>query len=157
MKSCSKCKLLKEFTDFNRRGDGPGYRSQCKNCVNLAHRKGPRKKMSLEEAKNRQRLASKKYNATKERKAKQAFYESNRRALKLKATPKWLSAYQLQHIEIYYQLAQLLTEKFSIQMDVDHIIPLKGKNVSGLHVPWNMQIMCHSENVKKNNRLDYEY
>ena len=36
---------------------------------------------------------------------------------------------------------------------VDHIIPLKGRDVSGLHVPWNLRIVARSENSRKGNRV----
>lgn len=79
---------------------------------------------------------------------------AKRRAHKLRACPAWLTKDQLDEIEVFYRKAKQLFKETNIPHHVDHIVPLQGKTVSGLHVPWNLQILTASENSKKGNKLE---
>jgi Lhr-like helicase len=78
---------------------------------------------------------------------------AKRRADKIKATPKWLSKEQLLEISFYYWLCNSMSEDNDVKYHVDHIVPLRGKDVCGLHVPWNLQILEASDNIRKSNKL----
>ena len=66
-----------------------------------------------------------------------------RRSRKLKAIPKWANLEKIK--EIYKNCPK--------GYHVDHIIPLKGINVCGLHVPNNLRIIKAKHNLIKGNRL----
>lgn len=87
-------------------------------------------------------------------KDKKIALNNKRRAKKLNATPKWLTKSQLAEIaDFYKQAKELEAIFFNRKFHVDHIIPLQGKNVCGLHVPWNLQILTAQENMKKRNKV----
>lgn len=88
----------------------------------------------------------------KENKAKCAGYTRKRDFYKNKAIL-LLSSLHLQQIDAFYTSALRLTELTGIKHEVDHIVPLKGKDVTGLHVPWNLQILTAIDNRKKGNRI----
>jgi hypothetical protein len=69
------------------------------------------------------------------------------------ATPKWLSAEQKMEIRLKYRLAIELSRQTGIRYAVDHIVPLLGESVCGLHVPWNLTVITQDENLKKYNKL----
>lgn len=78
---------------------------------------------------------------------------AKRRAAKLQRVLRGLTSEHIEDIKAFYVEAARLTRETGIQHHVDHIIPLQGKNVSGLHVPWNLQILTASENSSKGNRV----
>lgn len=63
------------------------------------------------------------------------------------AMPKWLTSEDKAKIRAIY------TEAVKLGLEVDHIIPIRSKIVSGLHVPWNLQLLSPTENKVKSNRL----
>jgi hypothetical protein len=77
---------------------------------------------------------------------------SKRRSAKINRTPSWLTAEQLLRIESLYAESIKRRQETGLDWHVDHIIPLQGKLVSGLHVPENMQIILAQDNVRKGNR-----
>ena len=82
-------------------------------------------------------------------KDKRASYQAKRKATILQRTPIWDPDAHL--IIAKYQLAAMLTKASGIEHHVDHIIPLQGKKVSGLHVFSNLRVIPGSDNVKKSN------
>lgn len=79
------------------------------------------------------------------------------RAGKSNRTPAWLTASDLLHIKCKYQLAAMLNRSTNEQWHVDHIIPLHGQIVSGLHVPSNLQIITAKENQLKNSKYEVNH
>jgi hypothetical protein len=71
---------------------------------------------------------------------------------KMKAKPSWLSPSQEKEILFFYSLAQEVSSINGEMYHVDHIVPLNGKNVCGLHVPWNLQVLPELENLRKSNK-----
>lgn len=74
-----------------------------------------------------------------------------RRELKRKAMPEWADR---KAIAVIYKEARRLTKATGMQHEVDHIIPLQGKTVCGLHVESNLQILTAEENRTKSNNFD---
>ena len=77
---------------------------------------------------------------------------SKRRAAKIHRTPLWLDETDWWTIEQFYKEAKRKTETYLEPWHVDHIVPLQGNNVSGLHVPWNLRVIRGSDNLKKHNK-----
>jgi len=79
-----------------------------------------------------------------------------RRTAKLNRMPKWVDKEHMWLIKEAYKLAAIRTKQFGFSWHVDHIIPLQGELVSGLHVIENLQVIPGIENVKKANRYIIE-
>lgn len=100
--------------------------------------------------KNREKaLARSRAYKTKNRAAMTAL-ENKRHAAKLRRTPAWADHDKIK--EIYERCAEM-TRTTGVKHEVDHIVPLQGKFVSGLHIHYNLQILTCEENRRKWNRF----
>lgn len=70
-----------------------------------------------------------------------------------KRTPRWLQEDDFWLMEQAYELARVRTQLFGFPWQVDHVLPLRGKLVSGLHVPHNLQVIPARDNRSKSNRF----
>lgn len=77
-------------------------------------------------------------------------HAKRRYRLRRSATPPWFDADKVLEM---YERAEALTASTGIPHEVDHIVPLKGENVTGLHWHGNLQVITRTENRRKHNRF----
>lgn len=63
-----------------------------------------------------------------------------------RATPPWAD---LRAIAAVYRTARERTHASGERHEVDHVIPLDGTLVCGLHVAWNLRVVSRTENARK--------
>jgi hypothetical protein len=75
-------------------------------------------------------------------------------AAKKNRTPNWLMPIDIFEMQCIYTYRASL-QRTGLEYEVDHIIPMQGETVSGLHVPENLQVIPKEENRLKSNRYGY--
>lgn len=179
MKICSECKVKKDISEFYK---GRCYCKKCISMHNKLYYKAnsDKVKQSTKEwaTSNREKTnAYKKAWAIKNRESvlqgQKAYKENNkdkiveyylsnkasyimrsrkREIAKINRTPKWLSEKEYSYIKTLYELSNRLSKCLGILHHVDHIIPLQGELVSGLHTPTNLQVIPSKLNLSKGNK-----
>lgn len=170
-KMCSRCKTEKLFSQFFKRSSSKdGLQNQCKQC----------KAASLKEWRLENPNSVKEHNASNYQRNTNAIKASvkrwkaanperarelerakearkpelkrarvaKRRASILTSVPCWTN---LDAVKGMYQLAQVF-RRVGLNIHVDHIVPVQGKTVSGLHTENNLQLLIGSKNIGKGNR-----
>lgn len=114
------------------------------------------KKKCIETSSKWRKSSGKGYEYTKRARVKNPsliyFSNAKRHASKLQRTPNWLNAGHWLEIESVYKYCSAL-RLVGFNYHVDHIVPMQGKIVSGLHAPWNLQVILAHENMSKGNRF----
>jgi len=158
-KTCSRCKTPKLTIEFSKQKDTKdGLRSDCRQCKALKAKQykvlNPDKiretKRKWKRA-NPDKVAASKRRYIEKNPDKQAAQRKTRKCAELKRTPPWLTEQHKKEIRVVYRKAKEEQQATGVEYHVDHIVPLRGKTVCGLHVPWNLQVIPAKENIKKSN------
>lgn len=178
MRTCASCQEVKQVAEFARdksnKKDGLKY--SCRSCVTLKNKAFYEKNKERElnrvkvyRAGNPERIsqlrklsrqadparftAYRKTNSLNNPDAMLARSAKNRASKKGKV-PSWLTPDDYFLIREAFHLALLRKKMFGFTWHVDHVIPLKGKLVCGLHVPENLQVIPSTANKRKHNKYE---
>jgi len=99
------------------------------------------------------RESNRKSNARPERLAVKKVENAERYMRRKRGQPLSLTKAEKQEISRFYLEAQRLTEETGVQHHVDHVMPLRGENVCGLHVAANLRVVTAFENMVKGNKI----
>ncbi len=162
-KKCCRCPHVKPVTEFNKAKRGLyGVHSICRDCkalYMLEYRLASKLKISKDKYRNspegqevikaytksdaNKRIQTT-YSKTPNGKASRVNKLAKYRAIFHNALPDWAN---LEAIKLIYKNCPKGYE-------VDHIIPLQGELITGLHLPENLQYLTREENATKSNRFD---
>ncbi|NBW14667.1 MAG: hypothetical protein EBR82_42375 [Caulobacteraceae bacterium] len=176
MKTCTSCKIKKELSEFNKNKTGAdGLQYHCKECRKSRYQKDReniiirasdwyhKNKHRKQEYDKQRRMAKKEHLAnyekarskTPKRKILAMVSLQQRRARQIKSTPKWFDEFDKFVIKEAMSLAAKRKELTGFSWHLDHIVPVRGKTVCGLHWHKNWQVAPADYNKTKGNKFPY--
>lgn len=145
-KGCSECQKI-AFAKWESKN--LEYRAKAKRKARSEH---PERFREIQRKSRQKNAKSHRQRCLDRYKAKKPEYIANnkrRLADKAQRTPAWANHQEIKKI---YAQASLKTATTGVEYHVDHIVPLRGKFVSGLHVEYNLQVIPKAENMRKYNK-----
>ena len=119
-----------------------------------------RDKVSAREKKyyeeNHDKVSARKKKYRKKFPEKSAARTAKRKAAKLERVPSWSNEADLKAIKKIYARCKRINKLTGIPHQVDHVIPLQGENISGLHHSTNLAIIPAALNRSKNNKWEFK-
>lgn len=176
MRTCTRCGEAKPLDCFYYHAKRGKYEARCKECFKAkvrtyadanreavregnrvagarfreANRENERERLREYARANSELYAARSRTWRETRPHLNAAKEARRRASKSQATPPWADS---KAINAIYEEAVRLSNESGELMHVDHIVPLKGRNVCGLHCEANLRVVPAVENLRKSNSL----
>jgi hypothetical protein len=155
-KKCTKCSVVKVLEDFPTQSSNfDGRHTHCKECRSKYYASiynGTKRKEKYYSKHEQEKQVRKEY--YRKNKSKYYINKANRRAYTLKATPKWFNSFDSFVLSEAYDLCKIREKHTGVKWEVDHVIPLQGKNVCGLHWHKNWSVISKFENRSKGNKSD---
>jgi hypothetical protein len=168
-KQCTRCKEVKELSMFGAyKHKAHGYETRCKKCISdlkVEYRRRKGIHTQYYQKKSEDRSASVDYEAHKKRVRERAYalyWQEPEKARLAKRTKhgrmvKWATEFDEFVVREAHKLAQQRESVLGMKWHVDHIIPLQGRNVSGLHCCQNLQVIPQTINNQKKNMFDEQF
>lgn len=155
LKTCTLCGVAKPLSEYS--PSGPYLRSRCKPCRSRVVCEWARQNPDVHNARLRRWRAQ---NPEKASAPGRAYYRRNKEAKRertrrsrertRRASPPWTDRVAIGE---FYKLADTLTAATGVRHEVDHIVPIAGRGICGLHVHWNLRVVPWRENRSKGNKL----
>ena len=178
-KACTKCGEVKPLEEFAVESKvNSGRAAECKECHNARNRKrhaenrdkvlaGQRKYYAENRdeiaarnkkyyEKNRDKYLAREKKYCKENPEKNAAKTAKYRAAQLERIPSWSNKAEIKAIRKIYARCKRINKLTGVEHQVDHVIPLQGDSISGLHHSTNLAIIPAELNRSKSNKWEFQ-